>query len=298
MPCFCAVVCYLLFKNERVTIRRKAIAFLNGHARAIGPAKRYNEIATTADNIALLFGGEGRPMVRLRTVGRRAQARLYEANLVGVRREQLDEVVWPVFGHRVVAQNRALDGAALRTYLNVEHVCFYVNGRRLRNGVAFRCHLKAGLHIRCVDVGACQLRQRVAGRFSRWLFRRGRRFCQLWAVVEHPCLVAKPGHHAEQGPCEKSLVIHVLLFLSALPAHCLLAPVPVSCQAVEQLFVPGRTRGRLVDDYDIQSSQRGLMMPERLPDNTLNSVSVRCEPTVLFGYRQAQPGDVHVVASG
>jgi len=89
----------------------------------------------------------------------------------------------------------------------------------------------------------------------------------------------------------------VSLFLSALLSCALAAFLPVPGQAVEQLLVGSRCRRYLVDNDNVQAGEFVLMLPERLPDDSLYSVPARGVPAVLLGNCQPQPGDVLIVVS-
>lgn len=64
--------------------------------------------------------------------------------------------------------------------------------------------------------------------------------------------------------------------------------MPVGLKAAKQNVVVRSSCCRLVQHDNVQSGQVVLMVPERLSDNSFQSVSTTCEPTVFLADRKAQ----------
>jgi hypothetical protein len=60
-------------------------------------------------------------------------------------------------------------------------------------------------------------------------------------------------------------------------------------QAVKEFLVFRSRRGSLTHHHDIQSMQIVLVQPKRFANDSLQAITLNCEPTVLFGNRQSQP---------
>jgi len=68
-------------------------------------------------------------------------------------------------------------------------------------------------------------------------------------------------------------------------------------QAFEHGRVPGGGRRRLVQNHDIEPREIGTVMPEGLPDYTLDPVSVYGFLAVFFRDREAEPREIEFVVT-
>ena len=68
-------------------------------------------------------------------------------------------------------------------------------------------------------------------------------------------------------------------------------------QALEQSRVPGGRGCRLIQDHDIEPREIGTVMPEGLPDDTFDPVSVDGFLAMFFRDREAEPRVIEFVVT-
>jgi len=88
--------------------------------------------------------------------------------------------------------------------------------------------------------------------------------------------------------------------LAILPVVCpflLRASLPVLPEAVGQRLVPGKRRGCLVQDHDVEPGKFRLAEPKRLPHYPLYAITRRCLTAVFFRYRKTKARRVPIVVA-